>query len=235
MGQKTTSAIRERIPSKGEATRRMVARAAADIASIEGLDGLSIAVLADAVGMSKAGVYGHFGSKLELQMAAVEAARAVMRTEVFEPTMTAAPGLARLWAYVENFLSYNGRRVFPGGCFFTNTAAEMDAKPGPVHDEMVKSYTQVIARCADLIREAQSLGELDAKADPQQAGFELIAFLRGAEQMFLLDGDRTHFARARFAIHERLRPLLTAKAPRLPDVAIPKRRERVPGTPAPGA
>lgn len=219
--------------SKGAATRQAILKAAADLASIEGLEGLSIAALAKAVGMSKAGVYSHFGSKLELQRAAIEAAQAVVRREVFAPTLAVAPGLKRVWAFLENFIAYSSGRVFPGGCFFGNVVAEMDARGGPLRDEMAKTYASVIARLADFIREAQSSGELDAKADPQQLAFELIAFYRGAAQMNLLDDDPAHYARARFAIRERLRPLLTGKSPALPEVSVPKRRERVPGTPAP--
>lgn len=220
--------------SKGAATRQAILKAAADLASIEGLEGLSIATLAKAVGMSKAGVYSHFGSKLELQRAAIEAAQAVVRREVFAPTLAVPPGLRRVWAFLDNFIAYSKGKVFPGGCFFGNVAAEMDARGGPLRDEMAKTYGSVISRCADFIREAQSLGELDAKADPRQLAFELIALYRGAAQMHLLDDDPAHFARARFAMRERLRPLRTAKAPALPEVSIPKRRERVPGTPTPG-
>lgn len=221
-----------RIPTKGALTREAILRAAADLASIDGLDGLSIAALAKAAGMSKAGVYGHFGSKLELQLATIAAAQAVVRREVFEPALAVAPGVKRVWAFLDNYIFYSERRVFPGGCFFANAAAEMDAKPGPLRDEMAKTYNSIIARCADFIREAQSLSELAAKADPQQLAFELVMLYRGAAQMNLLDDDPAHYARARFAIRERLLPLLAGKAPALPDVSIPKRRERVPGTPA---
>ena len=234
MGQEIAAAASKHAPTKGQLTRQTVARAAADLASVVGLEGLSIAALADAVGMSKAGVYGHFGSKYELQLAAIESGRSVVRETVFEPAMKAAPGVARLWALLENFIAYDQAVVFPGGCMFANCAAELDAQPGPLRAEMAKSFAKVVTLCADMIREAQAVGELDAKADPQQLAFELIALHRGAAQMFRLDDDPSHFARARFAMAERLRPLLTDEAPELPDVAIPKRRERVPGTPARG-
>jgi len=231
VNQATVDKLRNRFPSKGELTRQAILQVAADLASIEGLEGLTIGNLAKAVGMSKGGLYAHFGSKLELQLAAIETAREVVKREVSVPTFAIEPGLKRLWAFCENFISYNQRKVFPGGCFFGTVAAEQDAKPGSVRDAIASVYPKLICRMADCVREAQAQDELDAKADPHQLAFEFVALIREAARLFLLDDDASHFARARFGIAERLRPLLTDKSPALPEVPTPNRRERVAGTP----
>jgi len=229
VNQATPNTLRDLLPSKGELTRQTILRAAADLASIEGLEGLSIGDLAKAVGMSKGGLYSHFGSKRELQLAAIETARAVVREAVFVPAAAAPPGLKRLWALCEGYISYHERKVFPGGCFFGNVGAEVDAKAGTLRDKLAQLYNGLHARFAGMVREAQGLGELDASADPVQLAFEIIAVIREAARLFLLDDDAGHFARARFAIAARLRPLLTEKSPALPDVPAPAAKEGAAG------
>lgn len=226
MNASTLTAVRRRLPSKGAVTRQAILAAAADLASIEGLEGLSIGTLAEAVGLSKSGLYAHFGSKQELQLAAIEAAHEIARKEIFGPVKTMKPGLAHLGALCESYLSYHERRVFPGGCFFGNVSAEMDARPGPVRDHVAAVYKGLIARFTDTVRGAQAAGELEAGADPAQLAFELIALIREAARLFLLDDDPEHFARARWAIRQRLGALATPAAPALPDVAPPRPAER---------
>src|SRR3954470_20735610 len=104
--------------SDGERSRAAILHEAARLATVEGLDGLSLARLADAVGMSKSGLFAHFGSKEELQLATVEAARTTFDELVVSPAAEAAPGLPRLRAYIERFLDHVQEGVFPGGCFF---------------------------------------------------------------------------------------------------------------------
>src|SRR5262245_2029781 len=116
--------------SDGERSRSAILREAAQLATVEGLDGLSISRLADAVGMSKSGLFAHFGSKEELQLATIEAARAVFVEQVIEPASAAPPGLERLRQLAENFLRHVEGSVFLGGCFFASVAAEMDTRPG---------------------------------------------------------------------------------------------------------
>src|SRR5215471_17452908 len=120
----------------GERTRSAILSAAASLATIEGLEGLSIGHLAGAIGMSKSGLYAHFGSKQELQLATVDEAERIFNKEVVQPALAARPGRAQLAAACEAYLGYLERRVFPGGCFFAATALEMGTRPGPVRDKV---------------------------------------------------------------------------------------------------
>src|ERR1041384_3558454 len=123
--------------SDGERSRNAILREAAQLATVVGIDGLSIGRLADAVGMSKSGLFAHFGSKEELQVATVEAASALFTEQVIEPAHGAPTGLERLRQLTDNFLRYV-EGVYPGGCFFASIAAEMDTRPGPVRDLAVR-------------------------------------------------------------------------------------------------
>jgi AcrR family transcriptional regulator len=225
VNQASVTAVRRRLPSKGELTRQVILEAAADLASIEGLEGLSIGNLAKAVGMSKSGLYAHFGSKEELQLAVIETAREIVKREVVAPVLAMEPGLARLWALSERYISYNQNKVFPGGCFFGNVGSEVDARPGPLRDRIAQIYSGLVAHFVEAVRGAQAAGELDANADADQVGFELVAVIREASRLFLLDDNAGHFARARWAAVRRLRGLVTEKAPALPDVPVPQRKE----------
>ena len=118
------------------ATRSL--REAGQLATVEGITGLSIGRLANAVGMSKSGLFAHFGSKEELQVATIEAARAVFTDQVIDPALAAPTGLERVRALVENFLRYVEDGLYPGGCFFASVAAEMAMRPGPVRDGAVQ-------------------------------------------------------------------------------------------------
>src|SRR5438477_13120225 len=105
-------------PSKGQASRDAILRTAATLATTRGLDGLSIADLAAEVGMSKSGLYAHFKSKEELELATIETAAGIFDTEVLQPATPVPPGIERLKALANSFLAHLERRVFPGGCFF---------------------------------------------------------------------------------------------------------------------
>jgi len=114
----------------GKQTHQTILRTAVDVASVEGLEGLSIGRLATELGMSKSGLFAHFGSKEELQLAAIDTAVEIYATEVVQPAMAVEPGLARLQALMEAWLSYGERKVFRGGCFFAAIAVEFDGRPG---------------------------------------------------------------------------------------------------------
>jgi AcrR family transcriptional regulator len=195
----------------GERSRQTILETAAQLATVEGLDGLSIGRLADAVGMSKSGLYAHFRSKLELQLATVATASDVFRREVTEPGQAAPPGTARVLALCDAFLSHVERGVFPGGCFFVAAAAEMNVRPGPVRDhigEWVAGWLQAIELA---MREAQSLGEIAPDLDAAQLAFETNALLVAANLAFPLFGDRRILERARIGVRERLRTAATVE------------------------
>jgi AcrR family transcriptional regulator len=191
--------------TKGERTRAAILDEAARLASVVGLEGLSIGGLATASGMSKSGLYAHFGSKQELQLATIDAARKTFVAEVFQPALLAPKGIRRLLAACDEFLSHVERRVFPGGCFFAAAAADVGTRPGPVRDAIAAQQRDWLAVLERLAREAAELGELDAAVDPAQLAFELHALLVAANTAFILQGDRGVFDRARKAIRERLR------------------------------
>src|SRR5437762_1890992 len=121
----------------GERSRSAILDAAAKLATVEGIGGLSMGRLADEVGMSKSGLFAHFGSKEELQLATVEKASAVFDAQVLEPASSASTGLDRLQRLVDAYLHYIEVDNFPGGCFFASVLAEVDMRPGPVRDRLV--------------------------------------------------------------------------------------------------
>ena len=191
----------------GERSRQAILTAAAELATIEGLDGLSVGRLAEHVGMSKSGVFAHFRSKEELQIATVDTAFRIMDREVTQRGLAAPEGVARVYAFCDAFLSYVERRVFPGGCFFINAAAELEAREGRVTDYVREVYQGVLDGFTEEIRRAQALGELDAAEDPAQLTFELDSFMVGANLALVFFGDRAAPDRARAAIRDRLERL----------------------------
>ena len=188
----------------GERTRGTILRAAASLATIEGLEGLSIGHLADAIGMSKSGLYAHFGSKQELQLAAVEEAERILQAEVIAPALAARPGLAQLAAACEAYFSYVERRVFPGGCFFVATALEMGTRPGPVKDRVAAIQSGFTALLRSFAATALEQHELPAHEDPDRLAFELHAILLGADTKFVLNDDPAALDMARQIVRHRL-------------------------------
>jgi AcrR family transcriptional regulator len=189
---------------KGERTRSAILVEAARLATVEGLDGLSIGGLATAIGMSKSGLYAHFGSKEDLQLATIASARETFAAEVFVPALDAPQGIRRLEAACDAFLSHIERRVFPGGCFFAVAAADVGTRPGPVRDAVAAQQRDWMELLERLVRKAMELGELRPGDDPAQLAFELNAVLVSASTSFVLQGDPAVFDRARAAIRRRL-------------------------------
>ncbi len=178
---------------------------AADLASVDGLDGLSIGRLATELAMSKSGLFAHFGSKEELQLATIEEARQRYTREVIEPAHAAGCGITRLHALCEAFLSYLERAVFPGGCFFASAMAEFDGKaPGPVRDRIAQCQDQWMDALERAAADGQQRGELRPGSDPRQLAFELEAALLSANWYYHLFDDATYFDRARRAVQAAL-------------------------------
>ncbi|MDH6247141.1 TetR/AcrR family transcriptional regulator [Mycobacterium sp. OTB74] len=190
----------------GERTRSAILRAAASLATVDGLEGLSIGNLAAATGISKSGLYAHFGSKLELQLATVEEAERILATEVIQPALTARPGLAQLAALCEAFFSYVERRIFPGGCFFAATALEMGTRPGPIKERIAAIQDGFVTLLRDNAAIALEQHELPAREDPDRLAFELHAMLLAADTKFVLHDDPAILELARQVVRQRLGP-----------------------------
>src|SRR5262245_15292163 len=190
--------------SDGERSRAAILREAAKLATVEGIDGLSIARLADAVGMSKSGLFAHFGSKEELQLATIETAGQIFVEIVIEPAMTAPTGLERFQSLAENFLRHVEEDVFPGGCFFASVAAELDTRPGPVRDRAIAIVVDWTELLEQAVRDAQAEGAIDTAEDAAQLVFEIDAYLLHANAHYVVSRDARALDRARLAMQHRL-------------------------------
>ncbi len=186
--------------SDGRRTHAAILEVATRIASVEGIYGLSIGRLADALDVSKSGLWAHFGSKEQLQLETVEAAQSVFDDEVMRPALEAPDGLKRLEALCAAYLSYVERRVFPGGCFFASLLAEMDGRAGAMHDAVVAGERRWVENLAQLARVAQEHGEIAADIDVHQLAFELHAGLELANYHFVLFDDAGEVDRGRRAV-----------------------------------
>jgi len=189
--------------SHGAQTRGTIVRAAADLASVEGLDGLSIGRLAGELAMSKSGLFAHFGSKEDLQCAVVDEARDIFVESVVRPAFKFR-GLQRLRALCENWLSYGKARVFPGGCFFSAASLEFDDRPGRVRDRIVELMKKWLGNLEQAARDAQSAGEIRKEVDVRQLAFEIQALAMGANWSSRLFRDQQAFHAASAAIVQRI-------------------------------
>lgn len=197
----------------GETKRRILEHAAA-VASTEGLERVTIGRLAEDLGMSKAGLYGHFGSKQRLQLDTVALGREVFHHHVIAPAQQAPPGLPRLWALCTTYLAYVAAGVFPGGDFFVAVANEYDTRTGPVHDEVAGAIAVWMRRLESLIADAVELGHLNP-CDPVQLAFEIEALLVAGNHVYHLNSDPQALELARAGIARRLEDLRTPGAPAL--------------------
>ena len=168
---------------RGRRTRESILATAVDIASVEGLGGLTIGRLATELDMSKSGLFAHFGSKEDLQLATIAAAREIFIAEVVDPALAAEPGLPRLAALIEAKLDYLRRGVFAGGCFFDAVRSEYDSRrPGPVRDAILDEFGSWSKLVADMVRAAQRAGHLDPSADPRAGRVRARRARRGPER-----------------------------------------------------
>jgi AcrR family transcriptional regulator len=194
-----------RTRAPGDRSRARVLERAASLATLDGLDGVSIARLADATGMPKSSVYALFGSKEQLQLETIDTARTSLIAHVVAPALsTTPPGRERLRRLCQGFLDYVEQRVFPGGCFFVGAAADVGGRRGVVRDRVADYQRQWSDLLVQSTREAQSASEVEPDADPNQLAFELGAILTGASLAAVLHDDNTIIDRARKAINSRL-------------------------------
>ena len=203
----TATSNEPRATSKGPKTRTSILERAVDLASLEGLEGLTIGRLADDLGMSKSGLFAHFGSKEDLQLATVEAASRRYIDEIFTPALREPRGYPRLIALCRSWLSYVRRGVFPGGCFFAAASFEFDGRPGPIRDQIRKLMDDWMGALEKAVRMAQDEGHLDPSVDPAQIAFEVNALFFGANFAYHLRLDATAIDKAERAMLARLESL----------------------------
>jgi AcrR family transcriptional regulator len=193
--------------TKGERTRAAILETAAALATEEGLEPLSIGRLAEATGMSKSGLFAHFGSKEELQLATVDHAASLFVAEVIAPARDAPKGLARVWALCDHMIDYAERQVFPGGCFFAATSFEFNNRRGAVRDRIEQNIRSWLSYLEHAVEQAQENGELVDDVSAREIAFQLDAFAQAANAQFQLFRDERVFAEARRAIRDRLESL----------------------------
>jgi AcrR family transcriptional regulator len=156
--------------------------------------------------MSKSGLYAHFASKEELQLATIQRAQEIFEVEVLSPARTKADGLHRLWALSDEFLSHLERHVFPGGCFFAAVGAEFDTHPGRVKDRIVAFTDEWVGELVSAAAVAQQAGELAADPDPEQLVYEVDALLLMAHAAYIMYGHPALLERARVGLVRLLGP-----------------------------
>ena len=188
----------------GERTREAIVRHAVSLATLDGLEGLSIGNLAAALEMSKSGIYAHFGSKQELQLATVDEASRIFDAEVIEPALAVAPGMAQLVALCDGFFDHLARRTFPGGCFFAGAVLEMGTRPGPVKEQIAAFQARFSGLIRQFVVAALEQHELPADEDADALTFELGGIILAANTNFVLRGDAAALDTARNVVRRRL-------------------------------
>jgi AcrR family transcriptional regulator len=186
------------VTQKGSRTRGSILERAIDVASVEGLEGLTIGRLAAALQMSKSGLFAHFGSKQELQLATIGAAAERFKARVIDPALDLPDGAPRLRAMAERYLDQ--LEDYPGGCFWAATSAEYDDRPGPVRDAIAASLDA-------WLRELERQARLAGIGNPERFAFELFSLVTGANARYRLSGDQRVFGYAREALDRLLTEL----------------------------
>lgn len=179
-----------------EDTRRTVLGEAVRAASVTGLEGLTLGPLASELEMSKSGLFGLFGSKLDLQLAVLRAGIDTFVREVWAPVAEMPAGRARLLALCERWIAFHERGVFPGGCFMTTAIVEWDSRPGPMRDAVRKAQSRWLATLRADAEAAIAAGELPATVDAQDVAFTLNALAAAGSSAHQLSGEQAELARA---------------------------------------
>ncbi|WP_169982947.1 MULTISPECIES: TetR/AcrR family transcriptional regulator [unclassified Microbispora] len=197
---------------RGLRSRETILRQAVELASVEGLDGLSLGRLATATGVSKSGLFAHWRDKEQLQLDAVEWAARQWTEQVVGPALRAPAGVRRLFTLHEARLAFYGAGVLPGGCFFFAVQAEFDDRPGAVRDRLARAMREWQGLIRRLVAEAVTLGEVDGAVDPAQLAYEIDAL---GEMVIihsrLYDGAQA-LVHARRGVLQRLRALCSDPA-----------------------
>jgi AcrR family transcriptional regulator len=219
MGKAVLTPRKKTVPrrqARGLRTREAILAHAVDIASVQGLEGLTVGSLATKLKMSKSGLFAHFGSKEDLQLATVELARQIFINKVTRPAIAAVRGMPRLWGLIEHWLALVEKRVFQGGCFFSAASFEFDSRRGVVRDRIAAIMQEWIGAIARAVYEAQKAGHLDPKVDPTRLAFEIHAIAMGAHWAHQLLDDKHAYSRARTILLEKLRTISAPECPPLP-------------------
>jgi AcrR family transcriptional regulator len=197
-----TSAARQFKPlkqTKGEETRSQILSAAVEQASSSGFESLTIGTLAEKTGMSKSGLFAHFGSKLDLQIAALDESARQFTEAVFLPALKAPRGVKRLRALFDNWITWPQRAKLPGGCPIDAASREYDHQPGPMREAVIDRQRLLDRELAKAVQLAIDTGELAEKTDPRQVGFEFLAIILVFYRSEMVLGTEEAHRRARHA------------------------------------
>jgi AcrR family transcriptional regulator len=192
-------------PTKGETTRSQILSAAVQQASESGFESLTIGTLAERTGLSKSGLFAHFGSKQELQLAALDEAARIFTESVFLPALKAPRGVKRLRALFENWISWPVRAQLPGGCPIDAASREYDHIPGALRDAVVSRQRQLDRELARMAQLAIDTGELAADTDPRQVSFEILGLILVCYRSAMLLGEEEALRRATAAFERLMR------------------------------
>jgi AcrR family transcriptional regulator len=184
----------------GVESRRVILHSAANLATTRGLEGLSIGELAQHIGMSKSGLYAHFKSKEELELATIETAAEIFERDVMGPAGESPGGLGRVQALSEAFFGHLERRVFPGGCFFATVAVQLASRPGRPRDRVMELQKRWIEQFAEALGQAVAGGELPRGTDIEQLVFEITAMMVRANFAWIATGEMRVLEQARTGI-----------------------------------
>lgn len=198
-------------PRKGEQTRAAILDAALKVASRLGLEGLTIGSLADETGMSKSGLFAHFGSREGLQLAVLEHAAHRYGELVFTPVLKIDRGLPRLRGLFERWLDWTQSSGLPGGCIMISAANEYDDRPGPIRDAVIANQRRGNAISERAVRLAIEEGHLRPDTDPEQIAFEMLGIVLASHNHRRLLGDREARKRAIIAFDQLIERHVTTK------------------------
>lgn len=210
----------------GLESRRAILDAAARLATTHGLEGLSIGELAQHIGMSKSGLYAHFKSKEELELATIDMAAEIFEQDVLRTIPESVRGIARVVALSEAFFQHLARRTYPGGCFFATVAAQLAPHPGRARDRVMKLQGEWVARFMVALGQAREDGELRADADLNQMVFEITAMMFRSNFAWIVTEDERVLDQARVGIQGVLSRASPPKSPRRRATAAKPRARR---------
>jgi AcrR family transcriptional regulator len=221
--------------ARGQRTRTAILQRAVDLASVEGLEGLTVGRLADDLGMSKSGLFAHFGSKQELQLATVETARQIFIDQITRPALSAPRGMPRLWSIIDRWLAYIERGIYKGGCFFTAASFEFDSRRGPVRDRIAETMREWIGVLVRALGQAQEERHIAPNIDVTVLALEIQSIAIGGHWASQLLDDRRSYSRSRAILLDKLRSVATPCCPSLPASALSARPKPLKsfGRPAP--